>query len=111
MNSRQSKWLTGGLVLGGAMMALALPALRRRGTNVTSVLRKDHRVVSALILAWEKARVLSARKALFRQIRTQLFVHAEAEEEILYPTVRSMSSVFDGIDIDDAFRDHWQIKN
>jgi hemerythrin superfamily protein len=68
-------------------------------------------VVSALILAWEKTTAISARKELFRQIRTQLFVHAEAEEEILYPTVRSMSSVFDNIEIDDAFRDHWQIKN
>jgi hemerythrin-like domain-containing protein len=113
MFGRQSKWLLGGLAAGGAALALTVPVLKRRGMCVTSLLKKDHRVVSALILAWEKARVVDveARKALFRQIRNQLSIHAEAEEEILYPVIRNMNSVFAGIDIDEAFREHWQIKN
>jgi len=115
MAERRSKLLMvlGGIATGGAVMALAWPLLKRRGMCVTSILKKDHRLVSALIFAWEKARIvdIAARKALFRQIRNQLSIHAEAEEEILYPTIRNMSSVFTGIDIDDAFREHWNIKS
>lgn len=70
------------------------PRAKRAGTSASrakdalALLRADHRLVSDLFAAYEKARVLTKKTALVAQICTELTVHAQIEEEVFYPAVK-----------------------
>lgn len=52
------------------------------------MLRADHKHVSELFDAYEKARATKKKQALVARICTELTVHAQLEEEIFYPAVK-----------------------
>lgn len=65
----------------------------RRATTKTpdaiALLRADHKKVSDLFEQFEKARSASRKRDLVAQICLELTVHAQIEEEILYPEVQA----------------------
>jgi hemerythrin superfamily protein len=61
-----------------------------RPREATAILRADHRLVSSLFAEFEKAESRSTKKDLAERICMELTVHAQIEEEIFYPAVRSV---------------------
>jgi hemerythrin-like domain-containing protein len=59
------------------------------GADAIALLRADHKEVSALFEQYEKARAATRKKALVDQICGDLRVHAQIEEEIFYPAVKT----------------------
>ena len=59
-----------------------------KGQDATTLLRADHKVVSALFAEYESARSASRKKSIVAKICTELGVHAQVEEEIFYPAVK-----------------------
>ena len=53
------------------------------------LLRADHKHVSELFAAYEGTRSLPKKRALVKQICTELSAHAQVEEEIFYPAVKA----------------------
>ena len=60
-----------------------------KGQDATTLLRADHKVVSALFAQYKKARSSADKKEIVAQICMELKVHAQIEEEIFYPAVKS----------------------
>lgn len=60
--------------------------------DITTLLKKDHRTVDELFERVEAAseRALKLKQKLFQQIKSELTVHAAAEEAILYPRMREL---------------------
>ena len=52
------------------------------------LLAADHRKVEGLFADFEKARGAAAKEKLVKQICTELKIHTQIEEEILYPAIR-----------------------
>src|ERR1700755_2334972 len=79
------KWsvIGSGIAAGAALIPL-IPAIKRRAMRVTTMLTKDHRVVSGLIKALEMTPKVNATvcRTLFEQIRNNVMVHAQAEEDV-----------------------------
>jgi hemerythrin superfamily protein len=66
------------------------PTRRRTATpDAIALLRADHKQVSALFEAYEKARAATRKATLVQQICTELRVHAQIEEEIFYPAAKA----------------------
>jgi hemerythrin superfamily protein len=108
-----AKWgIIGGAIAGGALIPL-IPVLKKRAMRVTTILKKDHRMVSGLIMTLQMTPKVNAtvRKTLFDQIRNSVMVHAQAEEEILYPALRSFTFMSSESMVDEAYREHQQIKD
>jgi len=64
-----------------------------RARKATSMLREDHRNVKKLFSSWEKIDdedKETGKKELFDQIRRELSVHAQIEEEIFYPAMKGV---------------------
>ncbi len=59
-----------------------------KSSKATTMLRADHKKVSALFHEYEGARTVAKKKALVTQICAELTVHAQIEEEIFYPAVK-----------------------
>jgi iron-sulfur cluster repair protein YtfE (RIC family) len=51
------------------------------------------------------------RKTLFEKIRSDVMIHAQAEEEILYPAMRNIMFVGGESKVDEAYREHQQVKD
>jgi iron-sulfur cluster repair protein YtfE (RIC family) len=64
------------------------------------LLAADHRKVDGLFADFEKASGASAKQKLVKQICTELKVHTQIEEEILYPAIRGKVE-------DDALNEAW----
>ena len=108
------KWgLIGGLVAGGATLIPLVPVIRRRAMNITPILKKDHRMVSGLILTLELTPKINgmARHALFDQIRHQVLIHAQSEEEVLYPAMRHVFLGEEESKVSEAYREHQLVKD
>ncbi len=106
------KWV--GLAIGGGAALMSfIPVVRRRAMKVTNILKKDHRVVSGMILALEMTPQANGtvRKGLFTEIQRQLTVHAQAEEEVFYPAVRNLNFGFVEQYVNDSYREHDNIKS
>src|SRR5215831_15571364 len=87
------KWsLIGSGIAAGAALIPLIPAIRRRAMRVTTILTKDHRMVSGFMRALEMTPRYNTvvRRRLFEQIRNNVMVHAQAEEEVLYPALRNL---------------------
>jgi hemerythrin superfamily protein len=87
--------------------------IRRRAMKITNILMKDHRLVSGMMATMEMTPKVNGmvRKSLFNQIRHQLLVHTQAEEEVFYPTVRNLSFGHVETYVNDAYREHQNMKN
>ena len=57
--------------------------------DAIALLKADHEAVSQLFDEYEKTRSVANKKALVSKICTALSVHAQIEEEIFYPAVKS----------------------
>lgn len=64
------------------------PARAPKNQDAVALLRADHKKVSGLFEAFDKARSPSKKKALVAEICTELTVHTAIEEEIFYPAVK-----------------------
>ena len=92
------KWsLIGSAIAGGIALIPLVPALKKKAMRATTLLKKDHRVVSGLMMTLEMTPKFSAmaRKALFNQIRADLMVHTQVEEEIFYPAIRNLATLLE----------------
>jgi hypothetical protein len=89
----KKKWIALGAA-GGATLFSVLPVLQRRAMRITTILKKDHRVVSGMFLTLETLGRAStvARNTLFQTIKTELESHAKAEEEVFYTAVARVGS-------------------
>src|SRR4051794_26960706 len=79
------KWgIITGAIAGGVALIPLIPAIKRRAMRVTTILKKDHRMVSGMIMTLQMTPRMNAtvRRTLFDQIRKNLMIHAQAEEEV-----------------------------
>lgn len=58
--------------------------------DATKLLRADHKLVDTLFKEYESSRSGTKKKALIEQICQELIIHAQIEEEIFYPKVKSV---------------------
>jgi hemerythrin-like domain-containing protein len=108
------KWgLIGGAIAGGVSLIPLVPVLRRRAMRATTILKKDHRMVSGLIATLEMTPRMNTglRKTLFDQIHHSLMVHTQVEEEIFYPAVRNIGFGQGEQQVNQAFREHQTVKD
>ena len=104
--------LWGGIIAGGASLIPFIPMIRRRAMRVTTILKKDHRMVSGLMMTLEMTPKFNStvRKSLFNQIYNNLMAHATAEEEVFYPAIRNVA-FGQAQDVDEAYREHGIVKD
>jgi hemerythrin-like domain-containing protein len=108
------KWsLIGSAIAGGIALISLVPVLKKKAMRATTILIKDHRMVSGLIMTLEMTPKFSgmARKALFDQIRNSLMVHTQVEEEIFYPAIRNLAFGGESGKVDEAYREHQTVKD
>jgi hemerythrin superfamily protein len=106
------KWtLIGSGIAAAAALVPLIPAMKKRTMRVTTILTKDHRLVSSLIATLETTPRLNGmgRKRLFEQIRMNVMVHAQVEEEILYP-VMNLMFMHGESKVAESYREHQQVK-
>ena len=77
--------------------------------DAIELLRADHKAVSSLFADYEKTRSNAKKKALVVEICTALSVHAQIEEEILYPAVKAVLK--DKLLVPEATIEHGSIKD
>src|SRR5678810_802258 len=104
--------LWGGVIAGGASLISFIPMIRRRAMRVTTILKKDHRMVSGLMMTLQMTPRFNGtvRKSLFNQIFTNLMAHATAEEEVFYPAIRNVA-FGQGHQVDEAYKEHAVVKD
>jgi hemerythrin superfamily protein len=87
--------------------------MRRKAMTVTNILMKDHRVVSGMIRTLEMTPRFNGmvRGTLFNQIRQQLLIHSQAEEEVFYPAIRTLNFGYVDQYVNESYRDHQTIKD
>jgi hemerythrin superfamily protein len=108
------KWgLIGSAIAGGMALIPLVPALKRRALRATTILKKDHRVVSGLLMALEMTPKINGmvRKTLFNQIRNSVMTHAQVEEEIFYPAIRNLMFGGETSKVDEAYQEHQTVKD
>src|SRR5690349_16992934 len=103
--------MIGAAVAGGFAVAAAVPALKKRAFRVTTILKKDHRMVSGLFWTLQQTTNPHIRKSIFSQIQNQLEMHAQAEEEVFYPAVRHLRTSDAEQQVEEANREHQRIKD
>ena len=108
------KWgLIGSAVAGGIALIPLVPALKKRAMRATTILKKDHRMVSGLLATLEMTPKINGmvRRTLFNQIRQNLMIHAQVEEEIFYPAMRNLMYGGEDSKVDEAYREHQTVKD
>src|SRR5689334_22113672 len=73
------KWgLIGGGIAAGAVLIPLIPAIKKRAMRVTTILKKDHRMVSGMIATLQLMPRMNGigRRTLFEQIRNNVMLHA-----------------------------------
>jgi iron-sulfur cluster repair protein YtfE (RIC family) len=108
------KWsLIGSAIAGGIALIPLVPALKKKAMRATTILMKDHRMVSGLLMTLEMTPKFSAlaRKTVFDQIRDSLMVHTQVEEEIFYPAIRNLAIGGESGKVDEAYREHQTVKD
>jgi len=111
--SKFAKWgIVGSAIAGGVVLIPLVPMIRRRAMRVTTILKKDHRMVSGLMMALQMTPKVNGmvRRTLFDQIRKNFMLHAQAEEEVLYPELRVIMFTNQS-KVDESYREHQQMKD
>ena len=86
-------------------MTIKTPAAK----DAIALLKADHEAVSALFADYEKTHSSNKKKALVAEICTELSVHMQIEEEILYPAVKA--ALKDKLLVPEATVEHNGIKD
>ena len=81
---------------------------RSAPTDAIALLKADHEAVSQLFAEYEKTRSVPNKKALVAEICTALSVHAQIEEEIFYPAVKT--ALKDKLLVPEATVEHGGVK-
>ena len=74
--------------------------------DAISLLKNDHRKVEKIFAEIEKDK--GDRPQLFRELKNELTVHAEIEEQLFYPAVRDAKQTHDIVL--ESFQEHAQVK-
>ena len=77
--------------------------------DAITLLKADHAKVSGLFAEYEKARSTAKKKALVADICAELSVHAQIEEEIFYPAVKT--ALKDKLLVPEATVEHASVKD
>lgn len=77
--------------------------------DAIALLKADHEAVSQLFAEYEKSRSVPNKKALVAEICTALTVHAQIEEELFYPAVKSVLK--DKLLVPEATVEHTSVKD
>lgn len=77
--------------------------------DAIALLKADHEAVSHLFAEYDKTRSVANKKALVAEICTALSVHAQIEEEILYPAVKA--ALKDKLLVPEATVEHAGVKD
>ena len=77
--------------------------------DAIALLKADHKEVSELFDEYEKSRAAPRKKALVAEICTALSVHAQIEEEIFYPAVKT--ALEDKMLVPEAMVEHAGVKD
>ena len=77
--------------------------------DAIALLKADHEAVSQLFDEYEKTRSMPNKKALVSEICIALSVHAQIEEEIFYPAVKS--ALKDKLLVPEATVEHGGVKH
>ena len=85
-SSKFGKWgIIGGAIAGGAALISLVPVIKRRAMRVTTILKKDHRMVSGLIMTLQMTPRVNGkiRRTLFDQIDVTSIPNRELYAESL----------------------------
>ncbi|HYY46825.1 MAG TPA: hemerythrin domain-containing protein [Candidatus Angelobacter sp.] len=74
--------------------------------DAITLLKTDHRKVEKIFSELEKGK--GNRQQLFTELKTELEVHAEIEEQLFYPAVRDAKQTHDIVV--ESFQEHAQVK-
>jgi hemerythrin superfamily protein len=113
-DSTRAKWgILAGVVAAGAALIPLVPIIRRRAMRVTTILKKDHRMVSGLLVTLENTPKINSaiRRSLFHQICRNILTHERAEDDVLYAAVRNYGFYQGGPQINQAFEGQQRIKD
>lgn len=77
--------------------------------DAIALLKADHQAVSHLFAEYEKSRSVPNKKALVAEICAALTVHAQIEEELFYPAVKS--ALKDKLLVPEATVEHTSVKD
>jgi hypothetical protein len=77
---------------------------RKANPDAIALLKEDHRKVEDLFAKFDKARDDERKKALAREICTELTIHAMIEEEIFYPSCQDQ--IEDEDILDESYVEH-----
>lgn len=77
--------------------------------DAIALLKADHEAVSQLFAEYEKTRSVSNKKALVAEICMALSVHAQIEEELFYPAVKT--ALKDKLLVPEATVEHASVKD
>jgi len=77
--------------------------------DAIALLKADHEAVSKMFADYEKTRSVPRKKALVAEICTALSVHAQIEEEIFYPAVKT--ALKDKLLVPEATVEHAGVKD
>lgn len=77
--------------------------------DAIALLKADHEAVSQLFAEYEKTQSVPKKKALVAEICTALSVHAQIEEEIFYPAVKT--ALKDKLLVPEATVEHASVKD
>ncbi len=77
--------------------------------DAIALLKSDHEAVSDLFAEYEKTRSTPKKKAIVAEICTALSVHAQIEEEIFYPAVKT--ALKDKLLVPEATVEHAGVKD
>ena len=86
---------------------------KRVGTRLPiamSMLAADHKAVSKLFKRYEQAEDREEKRAILQEVCTALTVHAQLEEELFYPALRTALSEDDVELLDEAQVEHSTVK-
>ena len=85
------------------------PLAHKDAKDAIALLKADHEAVSQLFAEYEKTRSVPNKKALVAEICTALSVHAQIEEEIFYPAVKT--ALKDKLLVPEATVEHAGVKD
>ena len=78
--------------------------------KATALLREDHREVKQLFAAYDKEESDSKQAELFEEVKRELTIHAQIEEEIFYPALLGVDDEECQELLKEAFEEHKIVK-
>ena len=83
---------------------MATKTLKAQAAQITDMLRKDHKKVKGLFKKFEKTDNAKEKQEIVDTILTELEIHAELEEKLIYPAIRPKMNDEDLMD--EAIEEH-----